>query len=342
MTDRLPDESGLTEVVDEPSGKNYGVIETQDRAFEPSQLATMSDADFQRRLQLGQLEIKRMREIQVSMMTEDVDYGVIPGTKKPTLFQPGAQILNRMASLRPRYYPERQIGDGVSAPILGYLVRCELVNQAGEVIGEGLGSANSWEKKHRYRYAERICPECGVAAIRPSQYGDKYYCASKSGGCNAKFAEGSESEAIDAQPSMMENPDPHDLDNTYLKMGAKRAYIAATVQAHACSGQFAQDIGDPDSPDQPTSHPERTGANRGQSPAKQRQAREPGRPISDGQVKLCWGRIKGRLEDLNREPNDANKKALRDFVLSEFKVDGFPDLTMDQLDDVLAAIEAWE
>jgi hypothetical protein len=38
-----------------------------------------------------------------TQMVKDVDYGVIPGTKKPTLLKPGSEKLCRLFSLRPSY-----------------------------------------------------------------------------------------------------------------------------------------------------------------------------------------------------------------------------------------------
>ena len=48
------EETGLVEF--EPSGKQRGAIEVQSRAFEPSPLALLSEDDFDRRIQLAQLE----------------------------------------------------------------------------------------------------------------------------------------------------------------------------------------------------------------------------------------------------------------------------------------------
>ena len=36
-----------------------------------------------------------------AQMTKDIDYGVIPGTRKPTLLKPGAEKLCRLFNLRP-------------------------------------------------------------------------------------------------------------------------------------------------------------------------------------------------------------------------------------------------
>ncbi len=337
-------ESGL-----EPSGKFAGAIEVQQRAWTPSPLALLSEDDFKRRVQLAKLELNRMREIQRSIMAPEVDYGVIPGTDKPTLFQPGAQVLNRMAAYRPSYTPERFNGDGFTAPILGYNVRCQLLDQNGQIVGEGFGAANSWEKKHRYRYADKVCPECGAESIRRSKSDDPsaYYCWRKIGGCGVQFDPGKQSESLDAQPAMTENPDPHDLDNTLLKMSCKRAYVAATVQAHACSGQFAQDLppeGQPGDGEGDGGQPE--SASRPRSTSRNADRPKPrsqdNSPISDGRVKLCYGKLSGRFKTMGYDWEDNAQHIAIATILEPFGVEEFADLKSSQLEDVLAAIESFE
>ncbi len=337
------EESGSELIEVEPSGKSFGAIEVQQRAWTPSPLALLSADDFTRRLKLAKLELERMREIQRAVMVEGVDYGLIPGTDKKTLFQPGAQVINRMAAFRPSYTPTRRDGDGTSAPTLGYSVECELLNQSGQVVGEGFGSANSWEKKHRYRYADKVCPECGVAAIWRSKDNDvAYFCWRKKGGCGVEFKPGRESESIDAQPAMCDNPDPHDLDNTLLKMACKRAYVAATVQAHACSGQFAQDLPPEDQA------PAEAGD---QKPAQEAAAAKKDKPkprskddslISEGRVKLCYGKLSGRFKEKGYEWTDDAKHIAVEMILESFDVKEFAELKTSQLDDVLAAIASFD
>ena len=343
-------EESQGEVVEfEPSGKFSGAIEVQQRAWTPSPLALLSEDDFKRRVQLAKLELDRMREIQRSIMVPEVDYGVIPGTDKPTLFQPGAQVLNRMAAFRPSYTPTRHVGDGSTSPILGYSVECELLNQDGQVVGEGFGSANSWEKKHRYRYADKVCPECGVASIRRSKADDPsaYYCWRKIGGCGVQFDPGEQSEALDAQPAMTENPDQYDLDNTLLKMACKRSYIAATVQAHACSGQFAQDLPPERGADPEGDHGTQPASGRQQRKTSRNADRPPPRSqdsslLSEGRVKLCYGKLSGRFKELDYKWEDEAKHIAIATILEPFEVEEFAELKTSQLDDVLAAVKAFE
>jgi hypothetical protein len=81
-----------------------------------------------------------------TQMVKDVDYGVIPGTKKPTLLKPGAEKLSRLFSLRPSYELIHFVTD-FDKPLFHYHYRCTLVRQ-GEMVGQGDGSCNSRENKY--------------------------------------------------------------------------------------------------------------------------------------------------------------------------------------------------
>ena len=89
---------------------------------------------------------KTMIAFVAAQMKKGIDYGTIPGTKKPTLLKPGAEKLCRLFSLRPSYELVHFITD-FDKPIFHYHYRCTLVRQ-GEMVGQGDGSCNSREKKY--------------------------------------------------------------------------------------------------------------------------------------------------------------------------------------------------
>ena len=340
MSEAAPEYEG--EIVE--TRPSRGAIRKHAQPWEPSPLAALEDDEFDERLVMAAREVERMKAIQKSVMKPDVDYGVIPGTDKPTLYQPGAQILNRMAGLRARYTEERTDGDGETAPHIAYRTRCELIDRDGNVVAEGLGSANTWEKKHRYRYNDRTCPKCGAAEVRPSQYEEKYWCR----GCKAKFKDRDpDTVKIDAQPRMMENPDPHELDNTVLKISAKRSLIAATVNAHACSGIFAQDI-EPDSPGQQEQNDAQKTTRAAKPAAKKAAAKKPASsegtndPIGESRMKMLWATIGKRLAELGRENSEANKQAVHDLICTEFELESFSQITNKQFPDVFEAVKGWD
>lgn len=220
-------------------------------------LALMSEETFTVRLQAMKKGQERVRIIQKELMQgpsednpEGIDYGVIPGTKKPTLLKPGAETICNVYGLVATFDETWIEGDGIVTPHLRCRIKCQLHKGTadGPVIGEGVGAANSWERKHRYRAAQRACPSCGVeGTIKRSSFekdGDKgWYCHAKTGGCGASFRS-TDSAITEQEGGKVDNPDPYDVENTLLKMAKKRAHVDATLTATATSGLFAQDLED--------------------------------------------------------------------------------------------------
>ncbi len=111
-------------------------------------------------------------------------------------------------------------------------------------MGEGVGAANSWERKHRYRSGQRACPACGVeGSIRRSKFDPGWYCHDKAGGCGVQF-KADDPSIVSQEAGQVENPDPYDVENTLLKMAAKRAQVDAVLRTTATSGLFTQDVED--------------------------------------------------------------------------------------------------
>ena len=183
------------------------------------------------------------------VLRKDVDYGVIPGTEKRTLLKPGAEKLTTFFGLSTRFQLVERIEDWAGEsfggePFFYYLYRCQL-HRGPVLMAEADGSCNSREQKYRWREAQRVCPECGQAAIIKGreEYGGGWLCFRKRGGCGAKFRDGDES--IESQPTgRVSNPDIADQVNTIQKMGQKRALIAAVLIAVNASEFFTQDVED--------------------------------------------------------------------------------------------------
>lgn len=96
-------------------------------------------------------KLTQFQNVVRTQMCKDVDYGVIPGTHKPSLYKPGAEKLLKMHGLSDRYEIVEKIEDW-DKPLFRYLIKCTAIHAAtGTVISEGLGEANSMETKWRYR-----------------------------------------------------------------------------------------------------------------------------------------------------------------------------------------------
>ena len=110
---------------------------------------------------------KTMTAFVQAQMKKDIDFGVIPGTRKPTLLKPGAEKLCRLFSLRPGYELIHFISD-FEQPLFFYHYRCTLIRQ-GEQVGQGDGSCNSREKKYekqKYKIYDLTNTICKIAQKR--------------------------------------------------------------------------------------------------------------------------------------------------------------------------------
>ena len=196
-------------------------------------------------------QIKFIQKIMRDVMIEGHHYGTIPGTKKPTLYKAGAEMLCMTFRLAPKYeIKERDLPGGHRE----YSVVCSLTNIISkEFQGEGVGMCSSMESKYRYRNALRVCPECGADKIMAGRadYGGGWFCSKKTGGCGRKFKDGNPQ--IETQTAgKIENENPADTFNTILKMAKKRAYNDNVFAVTACSDIFTTEGGDTEDPTPPS------------------------------------------------------------------------------------------
>lgn len=209
-------------------------------AIEQNQMMPLMD------IQMATERFSQVAEFVKQIMKQDIDFGVIPGTNKPTLLKPGAEKLTTFFGLSKQFdiieRTEDFIGkDHHGEPFFYYLYRCNLY-RGNVLIASADGSCNSFETKYRWRKAERTCPNCGEANIRKSKNGG-WYCWIKTGGCGANFPDGDIN--IERQDTgRVLNPDVCDQVNTFQKMAQKRALVAATLLAVNASEFFTQDVED--------------------------------------------------------------------------------------------------
>jgi hypothetical protein len=184
-----------------------------------------------------------------SVMVKDQDFGVIPGVSKPCLYKAGAEKLLSLFGFSPSFSLIERVEDWTgkdhgAEPFFYYFYKCQLL-RGGEILGEGDGSCNSWEKKYRYRNGDRKCPQCGKPTIivGKQEYGGGFICFAKKGGCGAKF--GSKDPSITGQDTgQVPNPDIAEQVNTLQKMAQKRALVAAVLIACNASAFYTQDVED--------------------------------------------------------------------------------------------------
>ena len=189
-------------------------------------------------------QVRRIQDVMKLAMKENEHYGVIPGTKKPSLLKPGAEKL----CLTFRFSPEYEVlpSSRFDESFIIYDIRCKLIHiPTGTLVGTGLGSCNSREEKYRWRTSARQCPGCQSETIikGKEEFGGGWFCYKKKGGCGAKFEE-QEPRIIEQKEGRTINDNPWDQANTIEKMGCKRALVAAVLNATAASDIFTQDVED--------------------------------------------------------------------------------------------------
>ena len=92
-------------------------------------------------------KIKSFQAMVQSQFTQNHDFGIIPGTgNKPTLLKPGAEKLLMLLGLSSEFEILDSTRD-FEGGFFQYQVKCKLL-KGGTVITEGLGAANTREKKY--------------------------------------------------------------------------------------------------------------------------------------------------------------------------------------------------
>ena len=119
---------------------------TDIQEYNPNQAISIIDSVSISQVQQTMQKITQFQKVIQETMHQNHDFGVIPGTSKPTLLKPGAEKLLVMMGLRSEF----EIADSTrdfKEGFFQYQVRCKLFK--GEVlITEGLGSCNTKEKKY--------------------------------------------------------------------------------------------------------------------------------------------------------------------------------------------------
>jgi len=190
----------------------------------PTEVAAFAEVDAQ---------LHRLDEIYRELMTLDTDYGVIPGTKKPTLYKAGAELLRIWGGLIPRFSIENE--NDLERGFYDYSVNCELYVQRiidgamQEIyVGEGVGSCSSRESRYRWRwvYENQLPPDIDKESL------PKKKMSAKTGGGFTLYR--------------VDNENIFDVGNTVLKIAKKRAFVDAILTVTGASRIFSQDLSQED------------------------------------------------------------------------------------------------
>jgi hypothetical protein len=176
-------------------------------------------------------EMKHNRNLLVAFTKEvlkkDVDFGEIPGVKKPSLLKPGAEKLQSLFKLSAEFTCTERVVD-LANKFLSFSYMCTIRNIDGRILSQCEGNVNSYETKYRYNW---------VTATKPD---DTTQARMKAEG-TGKFAKGQNGWEWKER---RENPDVIGLQNTLMKMSQKRALVGSILIATGASEFYTQDVED--------------------------------------------------------------------------------------------------
>lgn len=161
-------------------------------------------------------------------LVEDEDYTVrlFPGQKKPALLDPGATKLRSFFRAYPKHRVlERVVETEEGEERIRYVVEATLYHINGVPVASGVGSCSSDEKRYKYRWIN----EDDLRKVYGFEDEDLQKLKSRGQGGRRQL--------------YVKNPEILDLDNTLLKMAAKRAEVDATLMLPGVSSIFTQDVG---------------------------------------------------------------------------------------------------
>jgi len=108
-------------------------------------LSIIDDMSIQQVAQTMQ-KITQFQKVIQQTLRQNHDYGIVPGTDKPTLLKPGAEKILMMMGLRSEFEIVDSTRDFENG-FFQYQVRCKLY-KGDMLITEGLGSCNTKERKY--------------------------------------------------------------------------------------------------------------------------------------------------------------------------------------------------
>jgi len=166
--------------------------------------------------------VQLIQEVMRSVMKEGTHYGKIPGCPKPSLWKPGAEVLNMTFSIA----VESLVENLSEADEKRYRVTCTAFSSAGVKLGSAVGECSSGEEKFKWRK-----PVC-----------DQEWEESPVDRRREKWVKGYQGQPEKKIKQVRMESD--DQANTILQMADKRAFVAVTRKVTAASDIFTQDIED--------------------------------------------------------------------------------------------------
>ena len=209
------------------------------------------------------------------VLEKDTDYGEIPGTEKPTLYQPGAEkfawFFGLYVDLQPHEIVEDWTGqDHEGEPLFAYTYRATAY-RGDHAVATAYGSDNTWGARYRYRWVRPDeIPQGTVATMtrateyaepewairrrtttgpygKPPEYWDRLQRAISDGTAIKSTKPGKDGKqqpwfAVVGEAVRIPNPDVMGQAHTCAMIAQKRAFVACVRRACALGDLFTQDV----------------------------------------------------------------------------------------------------
>lgn len=151
------------------------------------------------------------------------DFGVIPGTQKPTLLKPGAEKIQMLFGVTSEYEEIERIQD-YDKGFFAYTIKCTL-SQNGKKITEGMGHCNTKEKKYIKQDPFTLANTCLKMAKKRAQIDATLTIASLS----EVFTQDIEDMQDFANREQMETMNNNDAGNMKVTFGKHKGKTLAQI-----------------------------------------------------------------------------------------------------------------
>ena len=189
-------------------------------------------------IQIGDMEISEsvitslkkipgmLNSIFRNIMQKGTDYDTLPGTNKPTLLKPGAEMLRMAFNLSYQAELETVMEDW-DMGVFYYKVFTHFSNSKGQYVGTGIGSANSGETRYaiRWVYESDVPKDVDKASLK----------SRTKQGRNGPYIQYAMPLTIDEKATLI---------NTLQKMAKKRSFVDGILSITGASRIFTQDVED--------------------------------------------------------------------------------------------------
>ena len=158
-------------------------------------------------IQVIKENINMAQRLVCDVLEEGVDYGQLPGTPAPGLWDPGSSKIMAAFNVYPRY---TILHSEETASVISKTIESTLISRSsGNIFSTGIGAASTKETKYKYRWGTK------EEAIKVFGYSAEALDKLK------------KKAGADGMLYRVENPEHEELVNTITKMAAKRADVDA-------------------------------------------------------------------------------------------------------------------